>query len=154
MNRLTAFVAVSLLLTAGEPCRAAGETAPDNLQGRWQRTTDASIRVALDDLTGEGGEVYSQFVLSLAGPKGFVIRGDKLIFRGNDREVELTLTIDPGKAPKTVVAKTGDGQVVFRGIYETGGGTLSLCISRKGFPKEFKGTSRTPLLELKQAQKE
>src|SRR2546421_13079973 len=79
------------------------------LQGRWKRPSGVGIRLALDDLTGEGGALYSQFILSVAASKELEITRDKITFQGTDKKIQLTLTVEQSK----IVAKTDQDETVF-----------------------------------------
>jgi hypothetical protein len=61
---------------------------------------------------------------------------------------------DRSKSPKTVVAKTADGKAAFQGIYNVEKDSLSLCLSVKATPKEFKDSPpQSRLFEFKRVEK-
>jgi uncharacterized protein (TIGR03067 family) len=146
MKNLLAVLAVGLLLAADRPGDGAG--GEKDLQGTWKRTSPQPA--AGVPLTGEGVTQYGLFIIGVGGTGKIDIKGDKLTVRLATGMVELKLTLDPAKSPKTVDAKGSKGEVVFRGIYEVGKDSLRLCISPTDErPKEFKDSSRTPLMEFK-----
>jgi uncharacterized protein (TIGR03067 family) len=144
MKKLMAAVAVSSLVVAG--LAAGGDGEP--LQGKWKRTSpQATARVPL---VGPDPTTYGRFIIAVNGPGKIEIQGDKLVAPLAQGKVELKLTLDPAKEPKTIDARNDKGAVVFQGIYATGKDTLRLCVSGRGErPKRFESTPETPLFEFK-----
>lgn len=147
MRRLLAVLAVGLLLAADKPGDGAGAGAEKDLQGTWKRTSPQPA--ASVPLRGDGATLYGLFIIGANEPK-MEVKGDKLTVGKGTYAVELKLTLDPAKNPKTVDAKGSKGEVVFRGIYEVRKDSLRLCVSPTDErPKEFKDSTKTPLLEYK-----
>jgi uncharacterized protein (TIGR03067 family) len=153
MISLMPLLATSLLIATASPANTGTEKGRDEIQGRWKSTPTAGLRVSLDDLTGDGGAVYSLFIVNVAAGKELEVKGNKLTFADSGKKIELLLTLDPTRTPKTIIARTGENKFVFQGIYAISNGSLSLCVSRKGFPTEFKNKSGVLLLKFQRIEK-
>jgi uncharacterized protein (TIGR03067 family) len=130
---------------------AAAGNDRDALQGKWQRTSpQAAAVMPLAGPNGEDVTTYGLFIINV-NVGDVEIKGDKLTCQPKPSltPVELTVTLDPAKTPKTIDAANRRGATVFRGIYELNGDTLRLCVSVKDRPKEFRASRDTPLLEFK-----
>lgn len=137
------FLGLGLTVAVATPEGRAGKEH-EKLEGKWKLTSE----MASAFLQGTSTE-FGLFVIRANGGK-LEIKGDKLITWVGKEATELTIVFDPSKNPKTVDAKIGKDQVVFRGIYELGKDSLRLCVSGKGDrPKEFKNSGFTPLFEYK-----
>jgi uncharacterized protein (TIGR03067 family) len=70
-----------------------------------------------------------------------VVKGDKVTLSVDGKEImEITMTVDPTKKPKTIDATATSGQDKGKksvGIYELDGDNFKICYAEKERPKEF-----------------
>jgi uncharacterized protein (TIGR03067 family) len=147
MAKMTLALTVALLAAAGNQ---GGDARKDeNILGRWYRSSPP-VTADRQGLTGDGADNYGFFIVGVNIWKTMTIQGDRLVFlSGPENATEVRITLDPFQFPRTIDAKTAKGEVVFRGIYETNGISLRLCISGKDRPRAFVNTPKTPLIEFK-----
>jgi uncharacterized protein (TIGR03067 family) len=146
MKKLPAVLAVSGLVVAG--LAAGGDGDREKLQGKWKRTSPQVG--ATVPLVGSDPTTYGRFIIAVNGPGKMEIQGDRLVAPLATGKVEVKLTLDPAKEPRTIDARNDKGKLVFQGIYVVGKDTLRLCVSGHGErPKRFENTKRTPLIEFK-----
>jgi len=130
----------------------------DEPGGAWKGGPVKTLTIHTDpELKGETANEYLDFVASVAAGEEFEFKDGKVSWvrtATDGKRRQLTWTPDTSKSPKTVVAKTGDGKVVFQGIYKVDKDSLSLCLSVKALPKEFKDAPpESRLFEFKRVEK-
>jgi len=157
MRKALALIA-AILLIALQPANGEAEAKGDGkLTGSWKGGPVGSVTFTVEELKYKFVNEYIQFVASIAAGEDFEIKDDKINWVRtaitDPKKLELKLTVDSSKTPKTLVAKAGD-DTIFWGIYKVDKGVLSLCVSTKGFPTEFKQSlPESRLLEFKRAEK-
>ena len=127
--RLLVVVAAGLMLGAEEPKKEDVAAEVKKFEGTWVLE---SMVVAGMEATAEQLKM-ADFTL--------VVKDGKFALKGAGQEVDMTMKLDPGKAPKTYDAE-GGGQKTL-GIYKFDGGKLTVCFvpDGKDRPKEFKSAA-------------
>jgi uncharacterized protein (TIGR03067 family) len=99
-------------------------------------------------ITGEGGQTIEK-----AGALRLVIEGDRAKSSRGEMSSEYTLTLDPSTSPKRYLFKPAGKattELVSRGIYSLGGGTLKFCTDGPGEapPRAFEGPRAGTFLDV------
>ena len=157
MRKILALTAAIVLIALQSVKGEADAKGDGELTGTWKGGPVGSVTFTVAELKYKFVNEYIQFVASAAAGEDFDIKDDKVRWVrtaiADPKKLELKLTVDSGKTPKTLVAKAGD-DTIFWGIYKVDKGVLSLCVSTKGFPKEFKQSlPESRLLEFKRVEK-
>jgi uncharacterized protein (TIGR03067 family) len=135
---------VILLIAAATPAQDPKKEL-DKLQGEW---TMVSLEQKGKKASDEAVKVYK-----------LTIKEDQwIVTTSTGGESKMTFKIDPSKDPKTIdfTFKSGNKDIVSRGIYKLAGDTLTLCRTTGDTdrPKEFKTTAVAGVLvEWKRAKK-
>jgi uncharacterized protein (TIGR03067 family) len=101
------------LLASVRPATAEAPKKETELQGTWKL-----MRVETDDDTAEN---------NVAGLPSWVIKGDKVLYGGEDLAV---LTVDPTTTPKCIDLAFVQPKRVLEGVYSLEGDKLTICVNR------------------------
>jgi uncharacterized protein (TIGR03067 family) len=158
MAKLLALLTAILLTVAPASFDDERGKGMDEPTGVWKGGPVKTLTIHTDpELKGETANEYLDFVASVAAGEEFKFNGGKVSWvrtSTDGKARQLIWILDSSKSPKTVVAKTGDGKIVFQGIYKVGKDSLSLCLSVKAMPKEFKDAPpQSRLFEFKRVEK-
>jgi uncharacterized protein (TIGR03067 family) len=158
MTKLLALLTASLLVVTPASFGDDGGKRVDDLTGVWKGGPVKTLTIHTDpELKGETANEYLDFVASVAAGEEFEFKDGKVSWvrtATDGKRRQQTWILDTSKSPKTVVAKLSDGKVVFQGIYKVDKGSLSLCLSVKMTPKEFKDAPpKSRLFEFKRVEK-
>jgi uncharacterized protein (TIGR03067 family) len=158
MAKLLALPAAILLMVTATSFGDESGKGVDEAGGAWKGGPVKTLTIHTDtELKGETANEYLDFIASVAAGEEFEFKDGKVSWvrtATDGKRRQLTWTLDMSKSPKAVVAKTGDGKVVFQGIYKLDKNSLSLCLSVKALPKEFKDAPpESRLFEFKRVEK-
>jgi len=133
--------AVVILIAAADPAQDAKKDL-ERFQGEWTMLTFEAKGKKLPDVKNVK----------------LTIKGDRWTVQfGEQTSPKMTFKIDPSKDPKTIdfTIKSGDKDIVSRGIYKLEGDTLTVCrtVGDEDRPKEFKTTAKAGQLRVWQRAK-
>jgi len=137
-KRLFALALVALLFCLAASSQARQDNKDkDALAGSWTVTKAEENGKAVDEL--------AKAKVTLKGDTKDSLKMTVKLAMEKDA-VDLTVTIDPGKTPKSIDVRQADNKDPAQGIYELGkdGKTLKLCVQDPGGkrPGEFKSAAK------------
>jgi uncharacterized protein (TIGR03067 family) len=109
---------ISILILAAGAQKESDKADREKLQGNW----------VVESLEVNGKDVPPDNTNKLE----VVIKGTKIVFKGENNNEEFAFSIDPNKKPKTIDMISSHKEVgTLQGIYTLDGDKLKICYGRK-----------------------